>query len=525
MVRSATGRLCRLGINTNLKYILEGHRSKETIRGGLFVFFRLKRTRGVEYLQLVENSRRGARISQTVLASLGRLDALRANGSLDRLIGAGASLCERGLFLAPPVFKAKVELAPDEELHATLLDLVERLPRCADVLSAFYHTRPEATRRLVAAATFGGLSRATESEPFLQHLVELGHRSDNPDEGDGVTALSLGPAATDSIAGDGLVLGVRAAGAGPHPSLMRGLVSFLAALPDGAPLAAGHWPAHLPPLQMAYRAAALLTRWFDLRAGTIVFDRSFTSDAFLSVLAKAPFEYIAPVRETTRPSSNAWSCHDVRPPNRETGAAQRFVQISDGAAADRDRRLRHAQLERLKSGPPADAFPRETSRLHAARQAIIEAERWDGITLLATNLTVEPQEVARRYLAARSTRAWEHEMTAFGQQLLDHESPPRETAAILAGGAGLLLVASFLRHALTRHAGHHHSWDEISAALTQHRAVQLRQDRRAVLLAPEPPPILAGLLNALNAPQAAARRSSRASKPTGNQRKDVATQA
>lgn len=494
------------------------------------MFFRLKRTRGVEYLQLVENSRHGARVNQTVLASLGRLDSLRADGSLDRLIGAGASLCERGLFLAPPVFGAKMELTQDEELHATLLDLVEQLPPCGDVLSAFLHARQDATRRLVAAVTVDGLSRATESEPCLEQLVGLAYRPGAPEEDDGITALSLAPAAgnRDIMREHGLVLSIRAAGAGSGPSLMRGLVSFLAVRPDGVPLAAGHWPSHLPPLQMAHRAAAQLAKRFEAGGTTIVFDRTFANDAFLSVLANAPFQYIAPIRETTRPSSNAWTCHDVRPPNREAAAARRFVQISDGAAAERDRRLRHAQLERLKDGPAAAAASRGASRLHAARQALIEAERWDGVTLLATNLTVEPSAVAGRYLAALSIRAWEHEMTAFGQQLLDYESPPRETAAILTGGASLLLVASFLRHALMRrlaqHTGNHYSWGEISAAFAKHRAVQLSQDRRTISLSPKPSPILTSLLEALDAPRVAPGRSGTAAKPLKSGRKEVATQ-
>ena len=64
------------------------------------MFFRIKPSGDRRYLQIVENSRDGARTRQSVLATLGRIDELEASGKLDVLLRSGARLCETAMLVS-----------------------------------------------------------------------------------------------------------------------------------------------------------------------------------------------------------------------------------------------------------------------------------------------------------------------------------------------------------------------------------------------------------------------------------------
>src|SRR5215468_10971911 len=69
------------------------------------MFFRHKRSGRTEYLQIVKNERVDGKPRQAVVATLGRVDELAQDGTLDRLLRSGArfahsavvlTACERG---------------------------------------------------------------------------------------------------------------------------------------------------------------------------------------------------------------------------------------------------------------------------------------------------------------------------------------------------------------------------------------------------------------------------------------------
>ena len=64
------------------------------------MYFRCKRSGGHEYLQVVESQRVEGKPRQTVVATLGRLDALRESGGLDRLLRSGARLTDSAVLLS-----------------------------------------------------------------------------------------------------------------------------------------------------------------------------------------------------------------------------------------------------------------------------------------------------------------------------------------------------------------------------------------------------------------------------------------
>lgn len=64
------------------------------------MFFRIKPSGERRYLQIVENTREGAKTRQSVIATLGRVDELEAQGKLDALLRSGARLCETAMLVS-----------------------------------------------------------------------------------------------------------------------------------------------------------------------------------------------------------------------------------------------------------------------------------------------------------------------------------------------------------------------------------------------------------------------------------------
>jgi Transposase DDE domain len=63
------------------------------------MFFRVKKSGGRGYLQIVENRRIGGAVRQSVIANLGRADQLIASGALAALLASGAKLTDQVLLL------------------------------------------------------------------------------------------------------------------------------------------------------------------------------------------------------------------------------------------------------------------------------------------------------------------------------------------------------------------------------------------------------------------------------------------
>ena len=64
------------------------------------MYFRTKRSGGFEYLQLVKSQRVDGKPRQSVVATLGRLDALKQTGEFDRLLRSGARFTESAMLLS-----------------------------------------------------------------------------------------------------------------------------------------------------------------------------------------------------------------------------------------------------------------------------------------------------------------------------------------------------------------------------------------------------------------------------------------
>ena len=63
------------------------------------MFFRPKRSGHTEYLQIVKNERVDGKPRQSVVATLGRVDELAQDGTLDRLLRSGARFAHSAVVL------------------------------------------------------------------------------------------------------------------------------------------------------------------------------------------------------------------------------------------------------------------------------------------------------------------------------------------------------------------------------------------------------------------------------------------
>jgi DDE family transposase len=63
------------------------------------MFFRIKKSGDRAYLQVVENHRAGSAVRQSVIANLGRADALMVSGAFASLLASGAKLCDQVMLL------------------------------------------------------------------------------------------------------------------------------------------------------------------------------------------------------------------------------------------------------------------------------------------------------------------------------------------------------------------------------------------------------------------------------------------
>lgn len=59
------------------------------------MFFRVKTTGSYQYLQIAQNRREGGQVRQQILATLGRLDALKETGQLDSLLRSGLRFSDK----------------------------------------------------------------------------------------------------------------------------------------------------------------------------------------------------------------------------------------------------------------------------------------------------------------------------------------------------------------------------------------------------------------------------------------------
>jgi Transposase DDE domain len=105
------------------------------------MYFRRKTSSGRVYLQIVESRREGDQVRQQVIATLGRVDELRASGQLERLLRSGARFAAKALMVSAAADDTAIKVAVRRIGPALVFERLWEETGCRAVISALASAR------------------------------------------------------------------------------------------------------------------------------------------------------------------------------------------------------------------------------------------------------------------------------------------------------------------------------------------------------------------------------------------------
>jgi hypothetical protein len=105
------------------------------------MYFRRKTSNGRVYLQIVESRREGDQVRQQVIATLGRVDELRASGQLERLLRSGARFAAKALMVSAAADDTAIKVAVRRIGPALVFERLWEETGCRAVISALASAR------------------------------------------------------------------------------------------------------------------------------------------------------------------------------------------------------------------------------------------------------------------------------------------------------------------------------------------------------------------------------------------------
>ena len=355
------------------------------------MFFRIKPSGDRRYLQIVENTRDGAKTRQSVIATLGRVDELEAAGKLDALLRSGARLCETAMLVsslrdgtldavatrrigAPLVFgrlweetgcRAVVETLAGERafefpieraIFATVLHrlMVSGSDRgCERWLEAYRIDGAEGLElhHLYRAMTWLGevlkdQSGATRSARRTKDLIEeqLFERRRSL-----FTDLSVVLFDTTSLyfhGAGGETLGRHGKSKDHRPDLRQVVVGVVLD-GEGRPICSEAWPGNATDVTSLRPVVDRLRQRFGITRMCVVADRGMISDETMVELERRGIDYILGARERTDKEVREIVLADTKPMvplliprarDKETALEVKEVVVSDGGPTAKPRR-------------------------------------------------------------------------------------------------------------------------------------------------------------------------------------------
>jgi transposase len=105
------------------------------------MYFRRKTSSGRVYLQIVESRREGDQVRQQVIATLGRVDELRASGQLERLLRSGARFAAKALMVSAAADDTAIKVAVRRIGPALVFERLWEETGCRAVIGALAGAR------------------------------------------------------------------------------------------------------------------------------------------------------------------------------------------------------------------------------------------------------------------------------------------------------------------------------------------------------------------------------------------------
>jgi transposase len=399
-----------------------------------------------QYLQLVEGYRKDGKVHQRLIYSIGRLDILRANGSLDRLISSLARHSEQCWLEAEgegrlPWVKTYGPVLIFHRIweELGLSKVILRLQAGTEVRfpveeAAFVMVLHRLLDPGSKKATYEWLETVYRPQFDSLELCHLYRTLDYLVEGKEILEEALFARNRDlfSLTVDLILFDttlVHFEGKGPrglatlsrpgnYPDCVKVLMG-LVMTGDGFPIAHHVFPGNTADI-IAFRSALDdLRRRFSLRRVVIVADRGVVSRELTQELEKEGVEYIFGVRmrkdkEVAREVlSYPGRYHEVEKNLRVKEVCvgeHRFIVCHNPEEEERDRKNREEIVEHIREeisnkGPQAFVMPRGLRRfvklvggeVVLKEKAIEDEARYDGKWVLKTNTNLSAPEVALAY--------------------------------------------------------------------------------------------------------------------------------
>ncbi len=412
------------------------------------MFVRTKPVGGHEYLQVVESFRDGGKVKQRVIATLGRLDRLQADGQIDALTAslarfalrvrlveghrAGRLRVGRVVSLGPATVLARLwrDLGLGRVIEAELKDRkfgfsVERAIFLTVLHRLFAQGSDRAADKWRRDHRIDGVEDI-ELHQLYRAMAWLGESKDAVERSlfletrDLFTELQMVFFDTTSIYFEGeggQVLGQYGHSKDHRPDLVQMVVG--AALDgNGRPISCELWPGNHADAKALLPAVDRVRERFGIARATVVADRGMISKATMKGLEAREYDYILGARMRCVKEVNievlgrAGRYREVAPNLRVkdvlTGG-RRYIVCENPEEAEKDRADREAILESLEAQLAAGAKSLVGNRgyrryltiaagaISIDREKVREEERYDGKYVLQTSLNLDSAEVALRY--------------------------------------------------------------------------------------------------------------------------------
>ena len=492
------------------------------------MFIRKKRAGRYDYLQVVENHREGSHTRQRVVATLGRLDRLQADGDIDTLMRSLERFCaqvklqeahSRGELRALGAWSIGPELIFGRlwdrlKLPAIIGGLLEGRKFEFDVEKAIFvtvlHRLFEAGSDRQAARWMTGVSVAGAEGIQLHHLYRamrwLGGVKDRVEDGlfsahqDLFTELSLVFFDTTSIYFEGRggetlgQLGCSKDRRGDHKQVVVGALLTQTGRPISCDVAPGNQTDVTALLPMVDRARAR----FGLKRVCWVADRGMCSKDIIEGLEERQMEYILGVRmravkevwEEVLSRAGRYRDVDDNLKVKEVWVGdRRYVLCYNPEEAAKDKADREAIIEALQEelerNPKALVSNRGYRRflkidgkaISINKDKVAEEERFDGRFVLRTNTTLPADEVALRYKELWMVEAF----FRAAKSLLETRPVYHKYDDTIRGHIFSSFLALLLRHELMSSLalrGEKPEWADIVRDLAALQEVEVEQDGR-----------------------------------------------
>jgi len=457
------------------------------------MFLRKKKVGSSYYFQLVESSRtkNGPRLK--IHATLGRADQMEESGNLDRLAATFVKYSQDTMLLSRSKPADAVRLAA-----ATLQDHVIRkllvLDGLDQPLKALMSdgTSPADLREAIRQAMF---EPGTVTSPrLLKSILDMGGQAE------AVAKLIARGCEEDERL---FVYLDKHPANGRRLTLLSGSITATAVNSSGRVLMLTHWLEYLPFPEMLQSHLDHMRATLGDTQVVVILGRSLINPRLIGYFAHQRLPFVAPLHEPgallSAIPSQVFEEKPETPPFEDIRTL-RYVRAVDNQVAHRERQVREFQQTRIRNLIRTNQ--RQARLHHDALARMAQVARFDGTTLLATNLEdASPKDILQTYLFGLTGRRFQTLATAYLARLSSSPDLPRDIEPLLGGGLTLHLLATHIADRLTRlicdHTGDAHAWPQIAFVLNHDLPLVIGDGQTEILAIPADSVILKTVLELL----------------------------